>query len=75
VDAFPGESGERGNLLWSNISTIDKKFYKIYNRAFDKRQEGDYDDFVSFEKEEVMEDLKRMKEFLIELEKFIEKRI
>lgn len=52
---------------------IDTKFYKIYNRAFDKRQEGDYDDFVVFEKAEVIEDLKDMKEFLIELESFIEK--
>lgn len=52
---------------------IDSKFYKIYNRAFDKRQEGDYDDFAVFEKEEVIEDLKDMKEFLIELESFIER--
>lgn len=52
---------------------IDSRFYKIYNRAFDKRQEGDYDDFVVFEKAEVIEDLKDMKEFLIELESFIEK--
>lgn len=50
---------------------IDKDFYKIYNRAFDKRQEGDYDDFVTFEKEEVAEDLKNMKQFLKELEDFI----
>jgi uncharacterized protein (UPF0332 family) len=50
---------------------IDQKFYKIYNRAFDKRQEGDYDDFVTFEKEEVREDLKNMKLFLEELKNFI----
>ncbi len=50
---------------------IDKKFYKIYNRAFDKRQEGDYDDFVTFEKEEVTEDFEDMKLFLKELEAFI----
>ena len=47
---------------------IDKRFYKIYNRAFDKRQEGDYDDFISFEKEEVIDDIKSMKQFLEELE-------
>jgi uncharacterized protein (UPF0332 family) len=50
---------------------IDKEFYKIYNRAFDKRQEGDYDDFVTFEREEVIEDLENMKKFLKEVEKFI----
>ncbi len=50
---------------------IDQTLYKIYNRAFDKRQEGDYDDFVTFEKEEVLEDLERMRNFLKELEHFI----
>lgn len=50
---------------------IDKTFYKIYNRAFDKRQEGDYDDFVTFEKEEVIEDLENMRRFLKEIEDFI----
>lgn len=54
---------------------IDKNFYKIYNRAFDKRQEGDYDDFVTFEKEEVLEDFERMKRFLNELEQFIKKEL
>jgi uncharacterized protein (UPF0332 family) len=54
---------------------IDKKFYKIYNRAFDKRQEGDYDDFVTFEKEEVAEDFEHMKEFLDELETYIKSRL
>lgn len=50
---------------------IDKEFYKIYNRAFDKRQEGDYDDFVTFEEEEVVEDLQCMKKFLAKLTDFI----
>jgi uncharacterized protein (UPF0332 family) len=54
---------------------IDSKFYKIYNRAFDKRQEGDYDDFVTFEKEEVIEDLENMKQFLKELEHYINKQL
>ncbi|MCX6584752.1 MAG: HEPN domain-containing protein [Candidatus Aminicenantes bacterium] len=54
---------------------IDAKFYKIYNRAFDKRQEGDYDDFVIFEKEEVIKDLNDMKEFLGELEIFIKSQL
>ena len=54
---------------------IDQKFYKIYNRAFDKRQEGDYDDFVTFEKEEVTEDFENMKIFLEKLENFINHRL
>jgi uncharacterized protein (UPF0332 family) len=54
---------------------IEKEFYKIYNRAFDKRQEGDYDDFVTFAKEEVIDDLENMKKFLKELESFIDKQL
>ncbi len=50
---------------------LDKELYKIYNRAYDKRQEGDYDDFVTFEREEVEDDLKGMKKFLAEMEVFI----
>ncbi|MBN1925070.1 MAG: HEPN domain-containing protein [Prolixibacteraceae bacterium] len=33
---------------------IDKELGKFYSDIFDKRQTGDYDDFVSFTKEEVV---------------------
>ncbi len=65
---------------WFNKEFVFKKIlasniYKIYNRAFDKRQEGDYDDFVKFEKEEVEEDFEKMKKTLEEIEAFIESKI
>jgi len=52
---------------------IETKYYKIYNRAFDKRQEGDYDDFITFDKEEVKEDIETMKEFLENIGTSLEK--
>lgn len=51
---------------------IDPLYYKIYNRAFERRQEGDYDDFASFDKEEVEEDIKNMNLFLEMLFSFME---
>ena len=63
------------NKTFVATGEIDTQFYKIYNRAFDKRQEGDYDDFVTFETVEVVEDIKRMKTFLQTMENFIDKQL
>jgi hypothetical protein len=77
---FPGRKLKDTLKGWFNkefvfTGKIEKEFYKIYNRAFDKRQEGDYDDFVTFAKEEVIDDLENMKKFLKELESFIDKQL
>lgn len=50
---------------------IDKEFYKIFNRSFEKRQAGDYDDFVEYSKEEVAEDLAKMDLFVNHLKEFV----
>ncbi len=50
---------------------IDTFYYKIYNRAFERRQEGDYDDFITFEKDEVELDLQNMDIFLVEIFRLI----
>lgn len=53
------QTKNHGQLLgWFNrefIKTkiIPKKFSKIYRWAFNNRQSGDYDDFVTFTKDEV----------------------
>ena len=50
--------------LFIKTGTFDKSFGKLYSELLDKRQEGDYQDFFSFEKEDI--------EPLIEMtEKFI----
>ncbi len=59
------------NKEFIHTGKLEDKLYKIYNRAFDKKQEGDYDDFVTFEKEEIIEDIKNMKIFLVEVKKSI----
>ncbi|PIX18061.1 antitoxin [Candidatus Desantisbacteria bacterium CG_4_8_14_3_um_filter_40_12] len=35
------------------IGRVDRKWGRFYTNLFDSRQEGDYDDFVSFDKERV----------------------
>ena len=63
-------------LGWFNKSFIrtgkvDVMLGKAYQSAFDKRQEGDYQDFVTFEKAEVEHDLKLMRKFLDAVEALI----
>lgn len=50
---------------------IDREIGKIVYKAFEDRTDGDYGIFVRFEKEEVLEKLKDMKRFLVEVEKLI----
>jgi len=50
---------------------IPKKYGKIYQLAFNKRQKGDYEDFLSFEKDEVAEDYQNMLEFIGAIEKLL----
>lgn len=71
-------SSKHGQLMgWFNKSFIatklvDTRLSKIYNNAFEKRQKGDYDDFVKFEKEEVESDLNDMKLFVSEVSKLLQ---
>jgi uncharacterized protein (UPF0332 family) len=39
------------------------EFAKIYSIAYERRQKGDYDDFVTFTKEEVENDYKNIQQF------------
>ncbi|MEK7812516.1 MAG: HEPN domain-containing protein [Candidatus Desantisbacteria bacterium] len=41
------------NQEFVKIGVIDKKWGRFYTNLFDSRQEGDYDDFVSFDKDRV----------------------
>jgi len=43
---------------------IDSKYGKIINKAFNRRTKGDYDSFIEFEKEIVMEMFIEMQEFI-----------
>jgi uncharacterized protein (UPF0332 family) len=50
---------------------VDVDIGKRVQAAFDKRQEGDYDDFVVFEKEEAEADLMGMENFLASVEQLV----
>lgn len=52
---------------------IDAEFSNIYKKAFENRQESDYEDFVEFETEEVESHFADMKVFVEEIEKMITK--
>ena len=52
---------------------IDKKYGKMYSQLFTWRQKGDYDDFFDFDKNKVIIYFKPVKEFILSIEKIIEK--
>ncbi|MFC2126695.1 HEPN domain-containing protein [Bacteroidota bacterium] len=50
---------------------INKDLGKFYSDIFDKRQTGDYDDFVDFNREEVISLLDPAKKLINEIEKLL----
>jgi len=71
------ETSKHSQLLgWFNkefVSTglIDKKYGKIFRNAFQNRTKGDYDAFVTFEKNSVLQMYDEMVEFILMLENYI----
>ena len=47
-----------------NKGLIEKQWGEFFTDMFDRRQKGDYKDFVEFEKQEVEEWLKKSEEFI-----------
>jgi len=47
---------------------IERRFGKFYSDMLTNRQEGDYKDFVKFEREDVEEWLQKAEEFITEIE-------
>ncbi len=52
-----------------NRGLIEREFGEFYSDMFKRRQKGDYEDFVIFEKEDVEQWLKKAEEFLNKIEK------
>jgi hypothetical protein len=50
---------------------IDKKYGKTINKAFNRRTKGDYDTFIEFEKDIVIEMFQEMKDFIFEIRSFL----
>jgi len=52
---------------------IDSKYGKIINKALNLRTKGDYDSYVEYNKDLVVELFEEMKDFIQELDNFINK--
>ena len=59
------------NKTFVKEGIIDKKYGRFIHEAYDKRSKGDYDDFVTFSRDEVKGMLKNMKDFIARIEKLI----
>ena len=65
------ETSKHAQLIgWFNrnfIQTglIDSKYGKIVNKAFNRRTKGDYDSYIEFDKEIVVEMFSEMKDFIL----------
>ncbi|MCK9412316.1 MAG: HEPN domain-containing protein [Prolixibacteraceae bacterium] len=62
------------NKNFINEGLIDTKYGKIINKALNRRTKGDYDSYVEFEREIVAEMFEEMKDFINEIEGFINKK-
>jgi uncharacterized protein (UPF0332 family) len=60
-------------LGWFNKNFVftNKQLHDIYKNSFRYRQKGDYDDFVTFKKEDVEKQYQDMMLFVSEIEKLI----
>ena len=58
-------------FIFTNELPVEMK--NVYKDAFENRQESDYEDFKHFEMEEVKTHFERMRKFVNEIEKLINK--
>lgn len=58
-------------LHFIKTGLIDKKLGRFYTDIFDKRQTGDYDDFVVFSKEDVKSMMSPANELVDDIEKLL----
>lgn len=59
------------NLTYIKTGKIDTEFYKIYSKAYKYRQKGDYEDFVVFSNDELLEHYQNMLHFILKIEEEI----
>ncbi len=60
-------------LHFIKSGVIDKELGRYYSNIFDKRLTGDYDDFIDYEKGDVLTLLKPAHELILEISKLIRK--
>lgn len=59
------------NREFVKTGIVDKEMGRLYSDLFKKRQRGDYEDFVTFEKEAVAEMLQKAEEFISEIKRIM----
>ena len=75
------ESSKHAQLIgWFNKSfvhegLIDSKYGKIITKAFNRRTKGDYDSYFEFDRDIVLEMFEEMKDFNLEIERFINQNV
>jgi len=75
--AFEFETSKHAQLIgWFNKNFIhegifDSKYGKIINKAFNHRTKGDYDTYVEFEKDIVVEMFDEMQDFIAEIKTYL----
>ena len=60
------------NKNFINQGLIDSKYGKIINKALNRRTKGDYDTYVEFEKDIVIEMFAEMQDFISEIISYLE---
>jgi len=71
------ETSKHSKLIgWFNKNFIhaglfDSKYGKIINKAFNRRTKGDYDTYIEFEKDTVIEMYNEMQDFISEIKKYL----
>jgi uncharacterized protein (UPF0332 family) len=66
-------SGVKSNFHQEFIKTgiLDKELGRLYSNLFNKRQEGDYQDFQIFDKETIEPLIDKVSNFISEIEKLL----
>ena len=62
------------NKEFIHSGKLDKKYSMMLHQLFEKRQEGDYKDFVILTKEDAVESIAMAREFLTGIKEFIKNR-
>jgi len=71
------ESSKHSQLIgWFNknfvyTGKIDEKYGKIINKSFNRRTKSDYDTYVAYDKDEIIQMFTEMKEFITAIRNFI----
>ncbi|MBN1181704.1 MAG: HEPN domain-containing protein [Bacteroidales bacterium] len=74
---FDFESSKHQQLIgWFNkefIQTgkVEKNYGRVLRKAYENRTTGDYDTFIEFEKNDVVQLFEEMKQFIIRIEKLL----